>query len=393
MNSQGIVHVDKEELALMCYSRHRDRTTLAIKVLMQMNLLQIESNFNPRTQRHYYKYFARQVEFEEDEISDFAEFSYVIPEYTLSIIGRWLTPNVSNKELKISPILQQPYANPSIRKSEVDFCSQFTGWYDELMFQGCPAASGHFSPSDGRYYHKLHSYDKEMRYRDITWDGEVLVEVWDAHSSFFIVMGYYLTHRYKGDIDYGDEAIRLLELATSNKLYATIQAYHNERAEIKFSREEIKKYVQIYKNYQRKTLFRKDGAIKNCWWCERYRYIDEFFRVNFPKVRDLLLDYPRRLEIDEDKWGCIRTPTGDLTWGRLTKWVSEITHDIMPYEFELISLGICRDLWDIYGIKSVTVHDAIYMKASDARRKVDIDHLLRCRLGLAESSETERALF
>lgn len=358
-----------------------------------MGLLWTYAELNVRTQRYYYKYYTKQVDYEEVEKSYYAEYSYDIPELTLGILGNRLDTKMPKKELTVAPVLQLPSVNQTTLKDEVDFCSQFTGWYDELMFNGCPAAHGHFSSNDGRFYHKLHSYDKEMRYRDITWDGESLVEVWDAHSSFFIVLGYYLTSIYDGDVDYRDEARRLLELAISNKLYTSIQAYHNERAEIKFTRDETKKYVQIYKNYQRKTLFRKDGAIKNCWWCERYRYIDEFFQEYFPKVRDLLLDYPRRLEIDEERWGCIRTLTGDFTWGRLTKWVSEITHDIMPYEFEIISLGICRDLWEIYGIKSVTVHDAIYMKVSDAHRKVDIDHLLRCRLGLAKSSETERALF
>ena len=50
------------------------------------------------------------------------------------------------------------------------------------------------------------------------------------------------------------------------------------------------------------------------------------------------------------------------------KSVSNITHDIMPYEFKLISLGVCRDIYNDYGIKTLTVHDAVYMKESDRKR-------------------------
>ena len=67
----------------------------------------------------------------------------------------------------------------------------------------------------------------------------------------------------------------------------------------------------------------------------------------------------------------------------------------MPYEFQLFSLGLCKDLFDLYRIKSVTVHDAIYMKASDAEKisSSDIDELLSERLGISDKIPRSYALF
>ena len=358
-----------------------------------MNLLHAESEFNARTQRHFYKYFIRQVEFDHGPQYGESEYVYDVPDITARFLSMRFGYVASPHEKTIDVLQQvkkESYTSPIC---ESKFGEKFVGWYDELSFNGRPALPGHFSQKDGRFYHSLHEYPKERRFKEITWDGEPIVEAWDAHSAFFIVLGYYLRDVYDGEIYYYDEAAHLMEMAVTDTLYSSIQNYHNERAVIKLTREETKKNVQMYKNYQRKTLFRKDGKIKNCWWCYRFRYIDEFFKSNFPKIRNLLLDYPRKTEPDLKHYRFVLHDDGRLYYEPKTKNVSEITYVIMPHEFELISLGICRDLWDIYGIKSVTVHDAIYMKVSDYRRKVDIDHLLRCRLGLAESSETEQALF
>ena len=55
----------------------------------------------------------------------------------------------------------------------------------------------------------------------------------------------------------------------------------------------------------------------------------------------------------------------------------------MPYEFQLISIGLCKRIYNKYGIRCLTVHDAIYMKQSDSEKtNIDIDRLLEIELGL-----------
>lgn len=55
----------------------------------------------------------------------------------------------------------------------------------------------------------------------------------------------------------------------------------------------------------------------------------------------------------------------------------------MPYEFQLISIGLCKRIYNKYGIRCLTVHDAIYMKQSDSEKtNIDVNRLLEIELGL-----------
>lgn len=172
------------------------------------------------------------------------------------------------------------------------------------------------------------------------------------------------------------EARCLADFCMTQDLYGHIASYHNRNAprnSLHYTREKMKELLHSYCSRSRKYLFRKDGRLKNSWFCQQYQFIDEYFKENYPNIRDLLLDYPRREEIVfEEVWRggyCFHSPR--------RKQISNIHRDIMPYEFVVISEGICRILYERYGIKSITVHDAIYMKQTDADRRIDIDAILR----------------
>jgi len=104
------------------------------------------------------------------------------------------------------------------------------------------------------------------------------------------------------------------------------------------------------------------------------RCVDEYFERNFPTVRNYLLDYPTRIETEE------YTTKKRQQKKTREKVISNLQRDITPLEFRIISAGVCRTLYESYGIKSLTVHDAIYVKVSDAERIknecIDIDRML-----------------
>ena len=45
--------------------------------------------------------------------------------------------------------------------------------------------------------------------------------------------------------------------------------------------------------------------------------------------------------------------------------MKNLYRDLIPFERMLITEGVCKTLLEEYNIKTVTVHDAIYMKTND----------------------------
>lgn len=376
-------HVNKEDLAEMFYSKHEERVTKAVETLEQFGLLKTKLCLNLGKSRYYYSYLAQPFNFKASKPLKTVEFVYEIPMRTaFSILGKdsGMHPiNDNNNSITIpttysTTCLDQTYQS--------NFTHEFLGWYDELNFPDGIPPKGQFSPLDGRFYHHLHLMAKDQR-AFVTWDGEPIVEAWDAHSAFFIVLGFYLKKIKQYDSEdekriMTDEADGLMEMAMDNELYARIQIFHNKRAKTAISRDTIKEWVQAYRNQQYKNLFNKNGERTKHPRAKKYRYIDEFFMKFFPNIRLFLLNYPRRMGLTTVK---VDTGKHHFTLNKL-KPISNVQRDVMPYEFQLISLGLCSDLYSKYGIKAVTVHDAIYMKKSDAEKEIDIDELLSRRLGV-----------
>ena len=264
--------------------------------------------------------------------------------------------------------------------------------------------------TDGRIHHKFHEISKAVRASDVLWDGEHITEIWDAHNAFFVLLYARLLSLNKGNIK---DVRQFGELALSGKLYDKVQTVLGWQG-YNVSRDRVKELLNRYKNTTRNKLFypqqdgqkwrkRKGAASLDCilkskWYpnlstvfdnfnnhCmgsslsnfvmnHLIRRIDEDFMINYPTVRDYLLDYPTRTEIEEYETLKKRQKK------TRKKIVSNLQRDITPLEFRLISEGICRTLFYEYGIKSLTVHDAIYVKVSDAERirreGINLDKLL-----------------
>lgn len=407
MTQNRIKHVSRGDLAKMIYANHEDRVTKGIKTLEEHGLVEVNYQPNKQASRCYYTYQVKTFDFEiSQKTIPTTDFVFEIP----MVLAFSLTGNNNKTKNPIdrvgaangnigSPICPSPIIRPYTSEKDTfqkRFRSIFIEWYNDLIFDGMVVPSGYFSPKDGRFYHHFHRLSKEERERVVTWDGEHVEEVWDAHSSFFIVLGYYLkkVKMYDSEDDkrkFTKEANSLLIMAMNDTLYSNIQKYHNSNSDFKVGdRGVIKKWVQAYKNQPYKNLYKKDGSRTNYKWAKKFQYIDEFFEKYFPNIRLLLLNYPRRRELVEyEKHDANGNVIGT---GKSIKSVSNLQRDMMPYEFQLISMGICGDLYRYEGIKAITVHDAIYVKKSDAEKQLDIDDYLSLCLGL-ECKHDSIALF
>ena len=393
MNREGNYFVYKSDLATMTYARHEDSLTKAIDILRENGLVQATKRPNLKKYTSYYTYNTFTFDYKQTS-NETVVYEYDIPVCSWSpVLGKHLNDSNTDDILNIhSSFSSHIYPTDSLSEAKkIAFKSTFLGWYGELCIGNKVFAKGHFSEKDGRFYHYLHSMSKYERETTILWDGEHVVEAWDAHSAFFIVLGYYLkeVRQYESEEEKQrlvKEANDLIRMAVRNELYTHILWYHNKRSKWKESRDTIKEWVNAYKNQQYKNLFTKTGERTKYLWAKKFIYIDDFFKSHFPHVRDMILSYPRHEEY---------VYTDYQPWRLTKKSVSDIQRDVMPYEFQLFSLGLCKDLFDLYRIKSVTVHDAIYMKASDAEKisSSDIDELLSERLGISDKIPRSYALF
>lgn len=394
MNCRRLSYVPREDLAEMTFSKHEDRLTKAIDSLKSLELLEVELQPNQQNPWYHYKYHAKAFITEYKTCNDMITYDYAIPERTMAVLMNTPSFNDGAQQSQTLPQSSDDAINETQCKIDEsvpleEFQTVFTNWYTEITIPYYLNQSGHFSQKDGRFYHPFHGLSKEDRMREVLWDGENIVEVWDASAAFFTVLCYYLKYHkeYESEdeqIAFIEEADKLLDYTLNDKLYDAVKNYClSVNARWGTTRDAAKTLCQSYKNMARSTLFRKtDGHLKNIWWAQKFKGVDEFFQSNFPRIRDLFLDYPRHQEEDPNHKVCKYDPnTNQYALMPGMKKVSNLQRDILPYEFSLISLGVCKDLYEQYGIKTLTVHDAIYMKETDARKQIDINFLLRKRLG------------
>ena len=384
INSIKQFHIDKEDLAMMAYARHRESLNKALDILEAKGLLKRDLHLNVYKSRSYYTYKVYPFTFDLKTKST-TIFDFDIPDITFCNL---FCIQKQNPILNIPSFLPlHIYRTDSQKGVEFEsFLGAFRGWYDELDFGDKIVPKGYFSEKDGRFYHRFHTVPKEERL-SVKWEGEKLVEVWDAHSAFFIVLGFYLKYivQYQCEEDrivVTREADKMLNLAISDQFYTSIMRYHNQHSHKKINRETAKVLAHKYVNKSYSSLFKKNGERSKYQDSVRCRYVDEFFQNNYPCIRDWLLYYQRHKELKDIE--IYRGEEKKIIKNQSVS-ISNIHRDIMPYEFTLISMGLCKDLYDTYGIKSVTVHDAIYIKESDtATINSDIiDNLLCKRLGLS----------
>ena len=179
----------------------------------------------------------------------------------------------------------------------------------------------------------------------------------------------------------------MAELCLRGEFYCTIQNYYNRNSKYKKTREEIKVLCHTYKAKYSDYLFKKDGTYKNYPYVQKLIPIDSYFKENFPSIREYILNSEVIIEKNPDYRMLKEKRNGTLYRDKSEyKRISALLREVMPNEFRLISEGVCGVLYDQYGIKAITVHDAIYMKKSDVMHCPDINNILRRLLNLPQST-------
>lgn len=317
------------------------------------------------------------------------------------------------KELIIPPSfdhlepLKVDMGSLSASGNKEDYAASFMRNYTQLRYRNgiMVGADLPIRQKDGRIHHKFHELSKEIRENEVMMDGEHITEVWDLHNAFFVLLYSKLLSMQKIDVE--DDVEAFGELVMSGKLYDDIQSMF-ARMGYNVNRDKVKEILNRYKNTTRSKLLYPNGNRRGSasldWFIKRYNYgdlnvafycfnngyipswqaelvirhligcVDGYFEYRFPTARNYLIDYPTRTETEE-----YVTPKTKQKKTK-EKVISNLQRDITPLEFRLISCGVCRTLLQEYGIKCLTVHDAIYVKVSDAIRigneEINIDRLL-----------------
>lgn len=210
-----------------------------------------------------------------------------------------------------------------------------------------------------------------------TLDGEFLLEKWDLHNAYFVYF-YILSCRLLKDNRYDSELNRFKELVLSGTMYEKVMAYVNSfhPNTVFANRDKIKEQLQKYLGFMNISLINSKA-------CDTIQVdIDRFFKIYFPDLRNIILNYSHRYEVNKDKPTVTVHRNGKTFERKNMKRIKNLHRDIAKYEIPLIVTGICRELESKYGVKPITVHDAIYMKESDYWKVSDteIQSILRKRV-------------
>jgi hypothetical protein len=169
----------------------------------------------------------------------------------------------------------------------------------------------------GRWYHAFHRLSKECREKVLRFEGEHIKEIFDVSGSDMHMLAKHLENE---DIPVG-ELMRFQKDVISDfrKLFGARKYDGKCTSRVKTA---FKVYFNSNKSFYKHI---KQGSI-----CSR---IDEWFKMHYPTIRDYIAN-------KEDLW-----------------------KDVMESEFNVVSKKMFKEL-SRRGIKSLTCHDAIYVKES-----------------------------
>ena len=383
LNIMNIFHVSMDDFIRILGGGKKKSIREALADLESAQLVKKYRLFNNKSRNCYNAYCAYPLEDKPKNMK-----STIVYQYDSTVLNKNYTNikglNVDKAYLDVNQDKTTEIVTPSFR-------TLFTNWYNELYIidengQYVPPKVGHFSDKDHRFYHNFHLLKKEVRLSTVWWNHINLTEIWDANASFFLVLCYMLRNEKWNDKDMErkihNETERMLNLCLRRIFYDEILCYYNRNSEYEKDREEIKKLCQAYKTRWRSYFLKKDGNYKGYKYLTKYIPIDHYFLENFPAIRDYILDSQVVIEENEKAGSYSIGPNGRWYKEPDTKRVSTLHRNVISCEFELISEGICKILYEEYGIKSVTVHDAIYIKITDVPYCPYINNILRRLLNL-----------
>lgn len=384
LNTIGMYHIEKKDLIALLGGGKKKNFNMALEDLETLNLVKQFTFYNDKTGHYYNAYCAQPYDCEVQNTETVVVYkyessllNYVKDLKDIYVDEAWIDVNQNNPRGQVV----------------LSYTTTFMRWYEELDYTDQSVLKyapkpAHFSQKNGRLYHLFHDMHKEDREKTILWEGEYIVEHWDANASFFLSMSYMFLNKEFEDKHRQNmiraESRKMAELCLRGRFYDKVLRFYNEHAKYNKNRDEIKVLCQKYKTRWRSYYFRKDGEYKKYKYLNCIKFIDMFFAEQFPYIRDYILDSEVVVEENPDGGKTLQGCNGCRYKAKDTKKVLLLDREVMPFEFKLISEGICKILYEQHAIKSLTVHDAIYIKKSDVQRCPDINTILRTLLNLPQ---------
>lgn len=198
--------------------------------------------------------------------------------------------------------------------------------------------------SDGRIYHRFHAIPSYYRKSRLYLDGELLVENFDIHNAYWQFMNCILPDKINFT-----ERNNFYKLTTSGLFYEDVRDWINKTFDANWTREDAKLYSNTYCN----TTTKYNETLKS---------VDAYFKENFPEIRNFIRNYKTEKQSVTKK---IINKHGKKVNHTTTKKVSLIYKTLNEAETKIMVMGICKELFENYGIEALTLHDGLYMKKSD----------------------------
>lgn len=198
--------------------------------------------------------------------------------------------------------------------------------------------------ADGRIYHRFHAINSYYRKSRLYLDGELLVENFDIHNAYWQFMNCILPDKINFT-----ERNNFYKLTTSGLFYEDVRDWINKTFGANWTREDAKLYSNTYCN----TTTKYNETLKS---------VDAYFKENFPEIRNFIRNYKTEKQSVTKK---IINKHGKKVNHTTTKKVSLIYKALNEAETKIMVMGICKELFENYGIEALTLHDGLYMKKSD----------------------------
>lgn len=260
------------------------------------------------------------------------EYEHITPELRKLLSNK---PRTSEQEMNDYTLK----TSNNVEFSEENFCKRYAdltyvNLYGEIDIEETSKLAHpahHSKNSPHRYYHRFHSISKELRSK-LRLDGEEIIELFDIHNCALLMVNFVLPEP--------DEYFEKLTL--SGKIYETICDWVNFNYGCNWNREFAKSAANKYLNISNWKLDKAEIYDKSI--NKDAYYVSQFFKNKCPIV-----------------YNYIRS-THQCTSKQV---YSNFTKELEKNESYVIVDNICKEMWNKFGCKVISLHDSVWCKKSE----------------------------
>ena len=260
------------------------------------------------------------------------EYEHITPELRTLLSN---TPSTSEQEMNDYTLK----TSNNVEFSEENFCKRYAdltyvNLYGEIDIEETRKLAHpahHTKNSPHRYYHYFHSILKELRSR-LRLDGEEIIELFDIHNCALLMVNFVLPEP--------DEYFEKLTL--SGQIYETIRDWVNFNYGTKWNRDFTKSAANKYLNISNWKLDKAEIYDKSI--NKDAYYVSQFFKNEC----SIVYNYIRNTHQCTSK-----------------QVYCNFTKELEKFESYVIVDNICKEIWNKFGCKVISLHDSVWCKKSD----------------------------